>query len=485
MASIHENYFFPLEIWENVVDQLDKNSLKTDEDIFNLTQVNKEFRLLFTGNLFWRGRIEKLYYKNPTDPFLDVPAEINKLDSNLFKHGMERYYIEKSIRMRVLTLVASGTLDKLDDADDDDILGAYFTTYISPILKHGHYTIHAMKKIRTKFDDEDFIHFFLLPIQHIIVYKRLKRDKYISDPKNLELCNDAENVLFELSYSDPAFEQLCFYRKHVLQKTYDQVRFDSKFDSNDPLGIITLIQKHLTTCIDYHKYTGKLCVESLSLLRVYSGEAIGASFIIIAIIQKIAKQFNIKTKLSVNLRCLIICDSKFGKFKPYLKFTDLLGCTIQSGLILQGKASSSYDVIPLRNTVIFYKTLKLMIDKTQPLKEALPALVFGRNRNVDKKEIYPKSKIECHKDLSIMIELFFYRDKIRGETLLDRVMDMVTQNDSFLAFEYLFPGMISMALHHFNATRHPSYFKRTLRNLKRFCLKLLRRNRSAVRLRTT
>ncbi|CCH44506.1 Mitochondrial distribution and morphology protein 30 [Wickerhamomyces ciferrii] len=430
MASINQNYHFPLEVWENIVSKLgkiSKSQQEVDETIFNLGKVNKEFRDLFTGDDFWYGLIKSRYFQNLSDPFLNVSSEISKL-GNLYEYSMKRYQIDKEIRFRFNTLDSSPQIvpnEYLNDHPDlkfDKLERTlFYKFYLSNILKYKDLSIEIIEEMIPKLKEKDIFNeanWLLSTVRRIRVYDGIFQAQRDQNKKNkIRFFKDAEGALFDLSHIDPCFEKLKSVRRAKLQQIYKKVNVNPVLDTRDIIGTILIIKDAVKDSLYFEDLHGIGNIESVSLLRVYACESSGFHIVQLAIIQKIAREFGIRTIIPNSKSVLIINDPKYVGDKPYLKIhlthmTQLMEPPLQNSIIIR-PGDDNYDkseLVPKRSDKEFYDFLIGKVDSLPPLIQLrrLNLAIFNdTDANESKKStVYPISGDCLDKNLFLSITRF-------------------------------------------------------------------------------
>ncbi|KAH3680914.1 hypothetical protein WICMUC_000057 [Wickerhamomyces mucosus] len=337
---------YPLFIWESILPNI---SIK---DIITLRSVNKDLYLTLGTNEIWKPIVINNWFNDDyrDDWFLDFQYDID----DFAKYYRNRKRIDISIVKKLKEISRFN--------NDDDLITILKECW--KLSKLSYRALPILYKIITndnkfeiylEIDDE-----YYLTIKYFagLIYSIIRKGQFFqsltkyyadadADNNNKQESidtQDLEQFYLEMSKLDPSYPYLIKYRNKSIKEIISKVLNDSNYHHTKPSTFkISLIIKAFNKVIIPSNLFGQNqfemefdnrfepnfenCTENYSILRIYSGEISNSNnFLKLAIIQKIAKFFNIKTYLTQLF--LIIKDESFNTGESYLSLTSQNGFKI-------------------------------------------------------------------------------------------------------------------------------------------------------------
>ncbi|CCH44539.1 Mitochondrial distribution and morphology protein 30 [Wickerhamomyces ciferrii] len=295
-------YDIPLDTWFEVAELLDT------QDLINLRIVNKHFHYIFSLNTIWKPLATSRWFKID-----DQPREIIKDTKEYFAYYTERNQIDVDISKSMEKIVHSTNSNEIFE-----IGWSLVNLRYKAIPK-----LVQLKSFGANLSIKYYSHMILCSIRHGEVIKLLQElgSKYLTP-----IDGDAEDLLFKLSYIDPAFDRLLPFRQKIIENTIEAVQLHPKLDESTPSSLrILIIRNCLIQCLNFQKDTHPFTpyqqqyVEDSFILRVYAGEALGSKIVFESIVQKIAKYFDVESILTESF--MIVKDDTFHDGKAYILMT--------------------------------------------------------------------------------------------------------------------------------------------------------------------
>lgn len=274
-----------LNIWQNIVPYV------TTRDLLSLRLSNKAINEIISSDVIWSNIVNNRWFSID-----DVPKD----QYSQIKHNYLNYYISRSKKdyefLNLLNNMKTSNNQTFVFEKAFEIIGETSYEYI-PILF----------KLRRCNDD------LRMKFLSTNILNSLRRKQCLEFLNNGFDSNDVEGFFFQLSYLDPAFDELLPYRNLILSKVVLKVKalMNLKDSSTFKVDLILKIFFEVCKCSNNYELIqggfSSTVSEEYSILRVYSGEVMGHLWLRYSIIQKIASFF--KIKCDVTKTFLIIYDS--------------------------------------------------------------------------------------------------------------------------------------------------------------------------------
>lgn len=336
-------------------------------DIVNLRSVNRHLYSVFTSNRLWKAFSQKRWFSIDDQPSMML---------NDVQDCCAYYRNRSRTDLEIHKLI--NKIAKSDEAKEIFEIGW-------SIIRMNYRAVPILNQLRKDHSDlsKRFYSFVLLmSIRHSEAYRACKALK----DEELESNSTAEEFFFQMSYIDPAFDDLLPLRNKVIEAVIEGVQNHPSYKETSPASYVILLIRSVFLHVVRKSplIKGMSSLEDNFILRIYAGEANGQSLVFRSIIQKIASYFGINSKLSQSF--MIIEDKTFNSGYSYA-ILDANRAKVFSHAHIARSLRASVENLEEYMAPI---TGKVLIDAfLQPFKYPL----HNSFNSADYKNIYPYSKV--------------------------------------------------------------------------------------------
>lgn len=360
--------------WYEVAELLDI------KDIFSLRSVNRQLYQVFSSNRIWRSLSQSRWFSID-----DQPSVMLKEVQDCCTYYRNRNRNDLKVQKLITKMARSEDPNEIFEIGWSIIRMNYRAV---PIL-------NELRQFKSDLSVRYYAFVLLMSIRHSEAFRAIDALKSSS----LNTVTSAEEFFFQMSYIDPAFDDLLPFRKSVIEEVIEKVQCHPSYKETSPASFkVLLIRSVFLNVVQKCSIVkGINCLEDNSILRVYAGEVDGDGLIFQSIIQKIASYFDIKTVLTKSF--FIIEDKTFNTGYSYALLDGDRAKVYSRAHVLRTIRLSSEDLDKFLAPVTLNYLIGFIFDsRHDPLYTMFDASLYDK--------IYRSSQIGAVPDINLMFNMY-------------------------------------------------------------------------------